>query len=323
MCVQVETNNPRPSRQAAEALGVSGQTGQAVLQLLHVFRDHQILGFVRTGSVEHHYDQLCGVSLADLGQKLAHAHRVHLAAEFPVQFAFQGADRSVDINKLPLVSIADDRTQGCRSPAAFGADHPPEPGLVLKHQAHPPSCHGLGRQQGRQCFGKFFFHSAWTTAALLGCWVSGATLRHPCRASKRYTTEGATFLRPSRSARAARNGETTSTPACRAGSSQGARKACSSSQVSNARRRPPHFFRGTEGAWTPRRNCCCSRCTEARPTPSRLAVCSKVVSANAGNSTAWAAFNSLMSVVWETTCFAFETSFESMCRGLIDQFNHI
>ncbi len=34
MRVQVETKYPRPSRQAAEALGVGGQAGQAVLQLL-------------------------------------------------------------------------------------------------------------------------------------------------------------------------------------------------------------------------------------------------------------------------------------------------
>src|SRR5438132_6491263 len=249
--------------------------------------------------------------------------RVHFAIELPVQLTLERADCSIGVDKLPLVTIADHRTQRCRGPAAFGADHPPKSGFVLKHQTYRSSCHGLGRQQGCQRFGKLCFHSAWATGSLWGCFVSGATLRHPCRVSNRYTTEGATLLRPSFSARAARNGETTKTPACWACSTHGARKACSSSQLSKARRRPPHFFRGTEGALTLWRNCCCQRCTEARPTPSRRAVSSNVVSAKAGNSTAWAAFSSLMSVVWATTCFAFKTSFESMCRGLMHQFNHI
>ena len=136
-----------------------------------------------------------------------------------------------------------------------------------------------------------FFHSVWAARLLFGCRVSGAIFRHPCRASRRYTTEGATF-RPSFSANAARRGKTTSMPAVRACSTQGVRKASSSSSVIRARRRPPQRRRGKRLGSSPSRNLCCKRGTLARLTPSRAAVSSKVVWATAGKRTAWAARSS-------------------------------
>jgi hypothetical protein len=71
----------------------------------------------------------------------------------------------------------------------------------------------------------------------LGWRVSGATLRHPCRANSRQTTEAATG-RPKRCASAARIGERTSSPASWACSAYGARNSASCSTLSSALRRP-------------------------------------------------------------------------------------
>jgi hypothetical protein len=280
MSVHGETNYPGPSREAAEAFGVGSQAGQAVLQLLDdrvqvvehpvrklfftqfipdmflrvqlgrvrrqrqqpdVFRDDQFLGFVRTGPVQHHHDEIGRVSPADLNEELAHSRRIHLAAQPPIQLALQRTDRAVHIDELPLVAVADHGPQGRRCPAPPGSHHASKPGLVLKHQAHRTAHGQIGCQQGSQRFREFFFQSAWAAGSLLGWRVSGATLRHPCRANRRYTTEAATFFRPSVSARAARSGDTTNTPALRACSAQGARNAFSASSVMMARLRPPHL----------------------------------------------------------------------------------
>src|SRR6267143_3785001 len=324
MRCQLETNYPRPSGQTAESVRVGGQAWQSLLQLAddriqvvehpigklffthlvpHMFlrvefgcigwqgqepdigRDHQVFGLVRTGSVKHHHDEFGGVSLTDLGEKLGHTPRVHLATQAPIQLAFARTDGPVDINKLALVTVGDHRSQRRGRPASLGTHHASEPGLVLEHQAHATASDHFGSQQGCQRFGEFFFHSACTTGLFLGCRVSGATFRHPWRANKRYTTEGATF-RPSLSASAARKGETTNTPALRADSTQGDRKAFSSSQLIRDRRRPPQRAREERPGGSPWRNRCCSRATVARPTPSSAAVSSKVVWATAGRTMA-------------------------------------
>ena len=242
----------------------------------------------------YHHDELSRMGLADLGEKLPHPDRVHLAAQPPIQLAFQRGDRAIDVHKFPFVAIVEHRAQEARRPAPLGAPSVrtgprPETSSAPAGVPPPPGSAGLPTCPG------VFFHAAWATRSCWGCWVSGATRRHPCRASRRYTTEAATFC-PKCSASAARSGETTNTPALRACSTHGARKACSSSRVMSARRRPAHRFGADWGSLHPSRNRCWSRGTVARPTPSRAAASSKVVRAKAGRRMGWAARRSFRSV---------------------------
>ncbi len=62
----------------------------------------------------------------------------------------------------------------------YGAVSPtPEAGLVLEHQADPAALDLLGVEEGCQNIGEFFFHCSCVSGSLLGCRVSGATLRQP------------------------------------------------------------------------------------------------------------------------------------------------
>ena len=147
----------------------------------------------------------------DLAEEFAHVHGVHLATEHPIQVTLKRADRTVDIHELPFIAVKHDRSPGQRRPTAPGARHAAEPGssetsAVPIARTHRPD------QRGSQRFGKFFFHACCVAGSLLGWRVSGATLRHPCRANSRHTTEAAT-ARPNRCASAARIGDSTSSPA--------------------------------------------------------------------------------------------------------------
>jgi hypothetical protein len=107
-----------------------------------------------TGSIQHHHDEVPRMGLADLGQELGHARRVHFPAHPPIQFARERADGPVNVDKLALVAIAYDRAQRDGCPAALGAHRPPETRFVLKHQAHGTALDGFGRQLGSQRFGR-------------------------------------------------------------------------------------------------------------------------------------------------------------------------
>ena len=212
---------------------------------------------------------------------------VHLPSNHPVVPPFYRTDSAIDVHELAFVPIAHHRSRGRGRPTAPDSDHASETCFVLEHQAHVAPAHLFRIQQGRQCFGEFFFHSSCTKKSLLGCRVSGATLRQPWRASMRYTTDAATGC-PSSWASAARNGETTNMLPWSACAIQGARNSRSSSILIDARRRPPQLGRASIGFATLRRNKAWSLGTVARPTPSAAAVSSKVASSNAGSRTACA-----------------------------------
>src|SRR5574341_614892 len=267
------------------------------------------------GPVQDHHEELLGVGLAHRGEKLAHARRVHRARQAPIQLPVAGTDRPLHVHELALVAVLQHRPQRGRGPAPLGADPASQARLVVKQQAHGAGAPDRRGHHGCHRFREFFFPAAWATGSLLGCLVSGATLRHPWRAKSRYTTEARTG-RPRCWARAARTGAATTTPASRAWASQGAKKPRSCASVRRARRRPPQRGRGAGTGPTAWRNRCWRRATVARLTPSTAAVCSNVVWASAGRSTAWAARRSAMSVVRATTACALVTSFASMRRGL-------
>ena len=279
-----------------------------------IFRYGQIFGSVRARPIYDHHHEVVGMGAADLSQEFAHAQGVHLATQHPVEVALQRTDRAVDIHELPFIAIEHDRSPGQGGPTTPGARHAAEAGFVLKHQPDRSSAQIDLTQRGTQHFGEFFFHASCAAGSLLGWRVSGASLRHPCRANSRHTTEAATG-RPKRCASAARIGDRTSSPASLACSAHGAKNSASCSTLSSALRRPPQ---GGRVAWgcTDSRKRCCSRGTVARPTPKMAAVCSKVADAKAGSSTAWAARSCSTSVVWVTTCRAFATSSSSIRRGL-------
>jgi hypothetical protein len=70
-----------------------------------VFGNPQFLGSVGAGSIDGHDDEFTRMGLADLCKKLVHLLGVHLRADLPVQFPLQGADSSVDIDKLPFIAV--------------------------------------------------------------------------------------------------------------------------------------------------------------------------------------------------------------------------
>ena len=160
-----------------------------------------------------------------------------------------------------------------------------------------------------------FFHSCCTCGSLLGCRVSGATLRQPWRANMRYTTEAATGC-PSFCANAARSGEATKTLPALESACQRAMKSLSSCGVSEARRRPPQLGRTASGLAHNSRSRPCSLNTLARPTPSTMAACSSVAPSSAGSSTAWAQRSESASVACAATTWACVTNSISTRRGL-------
>ena len=253
--------------------------------------------------------------MADLAQEFIHPLGVHLKTDHPVQLTLTRADGAVNIDELPFVTIAHTRTQRRRCPTTSQPYHPPKPRFILENHSDIPALDNLWFQDGRQHFRKFFFQSSWACGSLLGCRVSGATFRQPCRARNRYTTELATG-RPNRCAKAARMGETTSTPPALACSAHGCRKARSASESRRARRRPPHDFRRFPRPCRRHRNRACSLGTVARPTPSSCAVFSNVAANSAGNRMAMAwRYSSRSRVRWVTWC-AWATNLKSICRGL-------
>src|SRR3990167_641922 len=247
MCVQIETNNPRPSSDAAHGFRISSKFRQAGFELAsdpgqickhpvgefffaqfipymflrvefrrigrqtdqaHVFRHCQVLTHVGTRPIHHHDDEVITVRLTYLNEEFAHARGVHLSADHPIQIALQRTDRTIHIDKFAFIAVIDHRTLWCVGPAFANAHHAPETRLVLKHQTYAPASHNFGFGDGSQVFGQFFFQSSCACASLFGCRVSGATLRQPCRSSSRYTTDALT-VRPNFCDKAARNGETT------------------------------------------------------------------------------------------------------------------
>ena len=252
-----------------------------------------------------------------LSQFLGNFTRRDFSGASAFQLAQQRTDRPVDIHELSFVAIEHDRSPGPRRPTAPRTRHAPEARLVLEHEPYWASAQFNLIQDGSQRLRKFFFHASCATRSLLGWRVSGAILRHPCRANSRHTTEAATG-RPRRCANAARIGESTSTPASLACSAQGAKNCVSCSMLSSALRRPPQRGRFARGR-TDWRKRSCSRGTVARPTPKMAAVCSNVAEAKAGSRTAWAARSCSRSVVWATACRAFTTSPLSIRRGLVIQ----
>src|ERR1043165_4123765 len=246
---------------------------------------HQRLGDVRTGSIDDHDDEVFGVGGTDLRQKDSHLLGIHDRADPPVPFSFQRADRSIDILKLPLVAVIHHRTLRGGCPAAPNPHHPSKASLVLKHQPNVSTLDHVVSQQGFQHFGEFFFQSACTSGLLLGWRVSAAPFRQPWGANSRYTTEGLTGW-PSRCAKAARIGETTTKLPVAALGNQGFKKATSSSGVSRDCRRPPQLRAATGNAAPCSRKAACSRDTVAPPPPKTSAVCSRVAPNKAGRSTA-------------------------------------
>src|SRR5437867_5461477 len=120
---QDETNYPRPSGDASHAIGVGRQDTHPVFETFddqshliedqirerlfphlipnmflriefrgvsrqtdqpYIFRQDQLFGFVRTGSVQYHDDELLRMRLADLVQERAHVTGVHLRSEAPI-----------------------------------------------------------------------------------------------------------------------------------------------------------------------------------------------------------------------------------------------
>src|ERR1035437_3160978 len=252
---------------------------------------------------------------ADLRQELGHALGVHLPTGHPVKLALDGADSAIDIDELPLVAVANRRAFWAGCPAAANSHHSTKPSLVLEHQAHPPTLNLFRLHQRCQSFGEFFFHSSCTCGSLLGCRVSGATLRQPWRANMRYTTEAATGC-PSLCANAARSGEATKTSPALDSSCQRAKKSFSSSGVSEARRRPPQLGRTASGLAQNWRSRLCNLSTLARPTPSNMAVCSSVAPNTAGSNTAWAQRSDSTSFACVATTCACVTNSISTRRGL-------
>jgi hypothetical protein len=53
-----------------------------------------------------HRDEIGRARLAGLGEELAHSRSVHLAAQPPIQAAFERARRAVDVDELALVSAS-------------------------------------------------------------------------------------------------------------------------------------------------------------------------------------------------------------------------
>ena len=190
--------------------------------------------------------------------------------------------------------------QSALRPETSGAPGDPEP---------------LPVSRGLPVFREVFFHASWICGSLFGCRVSGATLRQPCRANRRYTTEAATG-RPNFCANAARSGETTRIPPSLEACTQGARKRSSSSSSSEARRRPPQFGRIASGLANSRRRRACSLGTVARPMPSTAALCSSVAPNSAGSSTACAQRRASTLSASLTAAWACVTNSGSTRRGL-------
>ena len=115
---------------------------------------------MRTGAVHDHDDEVFRVGGTDLSQKGSHLLGIHNRADPPVQFSFQRTDRSVNILKLPFVSIVYHRPLRGGSPAAPNPHHASKAGLVLKHQPNMTPLDHVRCQQGFQHFGEFFFHSS-------------------------------------------------------------------------------------------------------------------------------------------------------------------
>src|SRR5882724_6750264 len=265
---------------------------------------------MRAGSIYYHYDEVTRVTLTNLLEEFTHAWSIHLRTDLPIKVSFARADGSVGVDKLSLVSIEHDRSTRLWRPASSGFRHPAKPRLILKHESNPPASHHVSSEQGRQSFREFFFQAFMIVGTFFGCFVSGATFRHPCRDNNRQTTEAFTGW-PTRCAKAARIGERTNRPASRAWSAQGFRKSTSSWAVSSDFRLPPQFLIREEEV-RPVWKRICNLLTEAVPTPSMLAVSSRVRPTLAGSKTASAERKSSKSRVVFTVRFALATSFTSM-----------
>ena len=92
---------------------------------------------------------------------------------------------AADVDELPLIPIVHGGAQRAGRPAATNTNHTSEAGLVLEQETHRTISYDRKIQQGSQRFREFFFQASWTAGSLLGCRVSGATLRQPCRVSIR------------------------------------------------------------------------------------------------------------------------------------------
>ena len=147
-----------------------------------VFRNFKVFRNMGTGSIDDHHEKVVGVRLGDLRKEGAEGFGVHFLGEHPVQSPIDWADGSVNIGELALVAVINDRAHGCRGPTAADSDHATKAGFVLKEEFYLSALDNFGFEDGRQVFREFFFHSSWTLGSLLGCRVSGATLRHPWRA---------------------------------------------------------------------------------------------------------------------------------------------
>lgn len=228
---QGETNNPRPSRDAMQSLRVGCERWQALFKLtnhtghiveypigklllpefipdvllgievggkrrqaheLYITRERDVFGSIRAYPIQDHDDQFPRMRGADLGEQLVHALCVHVLADYPIQFTFPRANRSIDIGELPFIGVGDHRPQRRRGPAAFDSDYAAETGFVLEHQPHAAKLHGVGVEELCQHLREFFSQSSWTFGSACGCRVSGATLRQPWRCNIRYTTVAAT-----------------------------------------------------------------------------------------------------------------------------------
>lgn len=145
----------------------------------HVLWHNQVLRHVRACAVHHHDYELAPVGSADLSKEFRHPDGIHLASDHPVQLPLHRTDGAVDIEELALVAVAHRGSHRLLSPAAANAHHAPESSLVLEHQADPSATDLRGIEEGIQHIGEFFFHCSCVAGSLLGCRVSGATLRQP------------------------------------------------------------------------------------------------------------------------------------------------
>jgi hypothetical protein len=82
----------------------SGRIARQAVQA-DVFRHPQRIGDMRTGTIHDHDDEIVRVGGTDLRQEGSHLLGIHDRADPQVQFAFQRADGSVNIAKLPFVTV--------------------------------------------------------------------------------------------------------------------------------------------------------------------------------------------------------------------------
>ena len=150
---------------------------------LNVLWYDELCGNMGACSIDDHHHEVFRVRIGNLRKEGAECFGVHFLCKHPVKLPARGVDCSVNIGELALVAVVDNGPQGHWGPTTADSHHASKAGFVLKEDFHLSVFDDFGLEDGRQIFREFFFQSSWTLGSLLGCRVSGATLRHPWRAS--------------------------------------------------------------------------------------------------------------------------------------------